>query len=403
MLYFSEILNKKVVTEYGSQLGKLKDLIFLAKNQPNVTKIVIEDNKENKIIIPIQNLKNINSKITIQDDYETVKLVEDELFVVKNLLDKQIIDIKGNKVVRVNDVVIQDKPVLYVAGVDIGILGILRWFKLEEIVTDALKNLGKRTSEEFLSWGDIQPIELTRGKVQLKEEEEKLEKVRPEDLADHLERTNIANVDMILKILDEDFAAEVIGNLNINYQTSLFRYFDPEKAAKIISLIDPDEATDILLTCAEEKREKIINLLSDKKKEDILYLLELSKTPIGQYVTSEFFTVSPYNTVNETIEKIRNETVNFSSLDYGYVINEKEQLVGVFNLHELLLQKPNIQVFKFMNQNVIVAHLSTPEEIVIKKILKYKLQALPVIDENKEILGIITLDDITEFLINKIR
>src|SRR3990167_11495699 len=130
MIYFSEIHQKKVVTEDGIAIGHLEDFIFLATDNPLVTKIVVRGSGDQKLIISTDYIMKINSYITIEKEYMTSYLEENELYLVKNLLDKQIIDIKGNKIVRVNDVAIQDKERLAIAGVDIGLYGLARWIRV---------------------------------------------------------------------------------------------------------------------------------------------------------------------------------------------------------------------------------------------------------------------------------
>lgn len=404
MLYFSEIIGKKVVTEDNIPIGNLEDLIFIISDNPIVTKIVVREQSGQKLIISFDYLQKINTHLTIEKEFLTAYLEENELYLVKNLLDKQIIDLKGNKVVRVNDVALnQDKEKLSIAGVDIGILGLARRVRFigGNSIYKFLRFLNIKFTSEFLSWADIQPLELIRGQVKLKKKEEKLEKVRPEDLADYLEKTNVINARKFLKILDTEKAADVISNLNINYQTSLFKSFRAEKAAKFLTFIDPDDAVDVLLTLSKKRQDEIINLLGPETKANILRLLELSKNPIGGLITTEFFCVNPDETARQVIDDIRKKTLDFSSLDYIYVVNKNDELIGVFSLHELVLQDLDTPVYKFMTQNVVVVHFTTPEEIVIKKMYKYKLYALPVIDENKHLQGLITLDDLNTSILKK--
>ncbi len=402
MLYFSEIKGKEIRTEDGIKVGKLSDLIFLASDHPTITKVSIRTSENTHIIVPFQFVNKFNGEIALSKSYLTSELADNELYVVKNLLDKQIIDIQGNKIVRVNDIVLQDKPDLYIAGVDIGFLGVLRWLKIERLVFNVFLTLGVKLTSQFLSWGYIQPLELARGRVKLKKENEKLARIPPEDLADHLEKTNILNIKKILNLLDKKYAAEVVGNLNVNYQGALFRQLSPENAAKIITYVDPDEAVDILLTLSLKRRENILNFLPDEVKKRLNYLLKFSSTPIGKLITTEYMTVSPQNTASEVLTLIRKFTPDFSFLIYIYVVNQHLELVGVFSIHELLLQKNDAIVYKFMTQNVSIVHLKTPKEIAVKRMLKYKLTAVPVIDNSKKILGIITFDDVTEYLIDKI-
>ncbi len=402
MIYFSEVRKKKVATEDGITVGILEDLIFLASDNPIVTKIVIRNNVGQKLIISTDYLQRINNGITIAKEYLTSYLEENELYLVKNLLDKQIIDIKGSKIVRVNDVALQDKDILSIAGVDVGILGIVRRLRIGgEGFYKILRFLNVRLTSSFLSWGDVQPLELIRGEVRLKKKEEKLERVRPEDLADYLEKTNVINARKFLKILDTEKAAEVISNLNINYQTSLFKYFKSDKAAKFISFIDPDEAVDVLLTLSKKKRDEIIGFLEEKARTPIDRLLALSRNQIGNLITTEYLVVNSGDTVRQVLDQIRKQTTDFASLDYVYAVNKNQELVGVFSLHELILQDYESPVYKFMTQNVIVIHLTSPLEIVVKKMLKYKLYALPVIDIDKRIQGIVTLDDINSSILKR--
>jgi CBS domain-containing protein/sporulation protein YlmC with PRC-barrel domain len=394
MIYFSEIQGRKVATEDQVVIGRLEDIIFHASESPSITKIVVRGILKEKLIIPVSYLRKLNGTIIVGKDYIMSSLEENELFLVKNLLDKQIIDLKGSKIVRVNDVAIQDKGRLYIAGVDIGLLGILRGLRLEKTIIKFLSRLGIKLTSQFLSWADIQPLELVHGAVKLRKKEDKLKTIRPEDLADYLEKTNTTNAEKFLKILDEKKVADVIGNLNLNFRAVLFRHYQPDKAVRLLERIDPDEVVDILLTLPSRKRNVIISKFTDEKRKKYEYLLNYSTTQIGNLLTSEYLVVSPNNTTREVMGKIKQETSEFSAFHTIYVINDKRQLVGVFNLHELLLQELDTPVYKFMIQNVIVAHLTSPAEIVLSKMIKYKLAALPITDKNKNIIGIVAISDV---------
>src|SRR3990167_6866403 len=379
MLYFSELQNNRVLTKDGIYIGKLKDVIFRASDNPVVTKLVVKTDKNPEAIIPIEDVRKKN-----------------ELFLKKNLLDNQIIDISGDKIVRVNDVAIQDKPGYSIAGVDIGLVGILRWLGLIDFINKLLGKIGIKLRSQFLSWADIQTLELSRGHVKIKKEQTKLEKIRPEDLADYLEETNVANVKGILRVLGEKKSVEVINNLRLNYQTALFKQFESDQAAKIISHMDPEEAVDVLLSLSKKKREKILDQLTDSSYKEIMYLLNLPDTPVAKILTTEFISVQPDQTVKEVIDTIRKETNDFYNLSYVYVVNKDMQLVGVFDLHELLMQGSNTQVYKFMTQRLVTIQLTTPMVVAFRKIVKYKLYALPVVDREKRMLGIVIYDDIVD-------
>lgn len=404
MLYFSEIAKKKAFTEDNIYIGYLEDLIFLVAENPIVTKIVIRDKTDQRLIISTDYLKKIDKEIYIEKEFLVSYLEENELYLVKNLLDKQIIDLKGDKIVRVNDVALQDKEKLSIAGVDVGIIGLLRRLRIgaDNFYKVAAFFHIKLTSQ-FLSWADIQPLELIRGNVKLRKKEEKLEKIRPEDLADYLEKTNVINARKFLNILDTEKAADVIGNLNISYQTALFKSFHIDKAAKLISFLDPDEAADVLLTLTKKKRDEVIGKLSPHIRDKTLHLLELSKEPIGALLTTEYLAVSPEDTVRQVIEKIKNEAKEFTSLYSIYVVNKEKQLIGVVSLYEILKEDKDIPLYKFMTQNLVVIHLTTPIEIAMKKFLKYHLFFLPVINQDKRLEGIVNFDDIANYVLDRVK
>lgn len=402
MIYFSEVKGKKIVTEDGVLVGKLKDLIFIVVNLPAVTKLCIENPKKETLIISIDFLKKITNTIIIKKNYQTTILEDNELFVNKNLLDEQIIDLKGNKIVKVNDVAIQDKPNFYIAGVDIGLLGIIRWFGLESLYNKIRSYLPINFSSQFLSWGDIQPLELARGKVKLNVKQEKLTSLHPADLADYLERTNLKNITQIVSLIDKNYATRVIAEMNPNFQIALLKRLGLEKTEKIISLMDPDEAVDVLTQFPEEKRAQILEHLEPSKKKEIEHLLKFSGTSIGPYLNSEFITCKVGVTAGYVINQIRKEATDITNLFYVYVTNDNEQLVGVFNLHELIIQPVDTPIYKFMIQNVIVIHLNSPINTVIRKMAKYHLYELPVVDKDKKIIGLVNMDDIGEYYLEKI-
>lgn len=404
MLYFSELENKKVVTTDGIVIGKLDDLIFLLSGKPRLTKLVVRT-PNGKLIISTESLQKLGKVIRIAKYFIQTELEENELYVKRNLLDKQIIDISGNKIVRANDVILQEQINLnsnayesFVFGVDIGPLGILRRLHIENVVLKSLRFVGIHIVSKFLSWGDIQPLDLMRGSITVRKEESKLQNMRPEDLADHLEKTNEQNIKRFLKLLDSEFAVKVISSLNLNYQRDLFKTWRPQKSVAVLEKMESDTAVDILLSLSKKRRMELIRIMSPARRQTILDLFALAKTPIGGRLSSEFFTVGPTETVHSVIKKMRKETDEFALLAAIYVINQKNQLIGVFNPHELILQDDDVPVYKFMKQNIVSVQLKTPLEVVVKKILKYRLSCVPVLDGNQQIIGIITFDGIADLI-----
>jgi len=395
MLYFAELAGKKVVTPEGIKIGILVDLLFLGSGQPLVTKMVVKTGY-GRHIIPISNTKTINGTIVVPLEYQRAVMEDNELSLNTHLMDQQIIDIKGNKVIRVNDVAIQEKPYYIIAGVDVGLLGIARWMHIEQFLNKFILSLfGTAMTSNFLPWDDIQPVELSRGKVVLKREETKLTRLAPEDLADHLERLSVKNLSKILDLLPTEYEAEVIANLNLSRQHVLFRSLKPSRAARILSKADPDEAVDILLTLSDKRKDAIIKELDEETKANIDTLMPLTKTDLGNLATNEFFTADPEETCANVKMRLK-QSADFSGLYYIYVINKKSELIGVCNLHELLLQSNDMPVYKFMAPNVVTISLTTPPTLALKKMIKFKFFALPIINEKRQMIGLVTIDDLVE-------
>lgn len=407
MIYFTELKKKPVFTEDNIFIGRLSDVVFDFKKSPKITKIIVACEKplRKKLYIPTQYIQNINQKITIAKNYSTSGLSENELFVTKNLIDKQIIDIAGRKVVRVNDVVFKKKETsfLTILGVDTSIMGILRWFGLDNLVAKLFLNLRIKLSAKILPWSNIAPLELSQGKVVLNINQDKLERIHPEDLAEYLQATNIDNIAQTIKLLDRDFAADVIAELNLGYQIQLFKKIGSRAAAQIISHMDPDEAVDAVNELSTRSKSEIFKHLKSDKRRLLSKLASFGTTEVGEYLTSEYLLVLGEDTAAKVIERIKKAADEISFLNYIYVVNKSEQLIGVFDLHELVMQQEKTPVKRFMSEEPIVSHMHTPLYVVYRKLIKYKLSALPVVDYSKKIIGVVTFDDIAEVLVkNKI-
>lgn len=402
MLFFSELIGKAVHSENNHSHGKLVDIIFLNEETPRITKIIVSHANKTIHTIGISSLRTFGNRIAITKPILHQTTSSNELSLIKTLLDQQIIDLVGNKVVRVNDVVIQDQPLLSISGIDIGLLGILRRLGIERVTQKVASQLNAPLPMQLLSWGDILNLELEHGQIKIKQREEKLARIHEEDLADHLEMTNAHNVHKFISTLDLKKAAEVVESLTVNYQVEIFQRFDIAKSAELITEIDPDEAVDILLALDRAKRDKIMKKVPSEKQEELHQLMTFSRTPVGKLMTSEFFAVSGNQTAKEILREIRKQTSDFSSFSAIYVLNRDDQLVGVCSPHELLMQDSDAPAYKFMLPEPIVALLTTPVEVVIYKLLKYNISAIPIINREKKILGIITIDDVSEIILKKL-
>lgn len=396
MLYFSELFNNRVYNENKQQVGKIQDILFLPVETPLVTKFVVKTPENHELIIPTQHIKKNGSGFILNADYVTKEKAENEASLLRELQNQQIIDIDGIKVIRVNDVVINDGADYTISGIDIGVFGVLRWVGAAKIIASLLHQLNIRYRSEFIPWSEIEPEEVASGRIVLKSERQRLKRLHPEDLAEHLEHATIRNVLRSLRLMDSEMSARVIADLNVDYQREIFKRFSPSHAGKILSLIDADEAVDVLLSLDVERREEILGFIARGKKGPIQHLLRLAKTPIGHLMTAEFIAVPSETIIKSVIDQIKKDSVEFSELLYIYALNNEQQVVGVITVHELLIQKQDIPLYKVMNQNLILGRLTTPKEIVLRRMVKYNIYALPIVDNDRKLLGIVPLQNIAE-------
>lgn len=395
MLYFSELFGKKVFTRDRQYVGKLTDLMFLPNETPLVTKIVVKTSQGKDFLIPIQDVKKNGIGFVLGQNYKTEEKTNNEISLRNKLQNQQIIDIGGEKVIRVNDVVISDTPDYAVSGIDVSLLGVFRWIGGVKFISKIL-NLFKRPPSDFIPWSDLESSELVKGRIVLKSEKERLNRIHPADLAEHLEHANILNVLRSLRVMDEKLSARVVADLNLDFQREVFQRLLPENAGQILSLIPPDDAVDVLLSLDVQKREKILEYIQEGKKEKILYLLNHARTPIGHLMNTDYIVVPSDISAKLILAKVKKETQDFSEFLYVYAINNKHQIVGVCSLHELIAQKLDTPFYKFMNQNLILGRLTTPKEILLRRMIKYKIYGVPIVDENRKVLGVVSMQDIAE-------
>lgn len=235
----------------------------------------------------------------------------------------------------------------------------------------------------------------------MKQEKDKIKKVPPENLADYLERTTTVNALKILKFMDPELSAHVIGDINVGFQAELLRNFSHHKAAEILSLMDADEAVDVLLTFSQKRRDEILKHILREKKQAIVHLLKHAVTPIGHVMSNQYLSVPADDTIKMVAQRVKQTVALFSDLPYIYATNTEGQIVGVISLYDLFKHPPDMPVYKCMLTNVVLIRLTTPKEIAIQKMLKYSLQAVPVVDENRNILGIVLFDDVAKDVFEK--
>ncbi|NWF52032.1 MAG: magnesium transporter [Nitrospirae bacterium] len=401
-LFVSEILKKPVLDPKGDELGKVKDLVIVkGEPLPKVSSLVIE-RKKGIYKLPWTDLNIFNKRIIsakiYSDILQSYQLNEEDLLLVRDILDKQIVDINGVKVVRVNDVKLEgyDTEAVLIA-VDVGMRGILRRLGIERSGEDLMRFFKKRLPYNLISWNYLQPLAPKLTTISLTVPRQMLSELHPADIADIISQVSHQEGTSFIKGLDVDVAAEALSELKPETQVEIISELDTDKAADIIEEMPPDEAADILSDLPVDKAKEILESIEKEEAEDIQELLSHEEDTAGGLMTNEFIAYSPETTVKEAMERLKKDAESIETVYYIYIIdNIDEKLIGVISLRDLLLAEQTAKLSDIMVTKLKTVTPETDEMEVAKLISKYNLVAIPVVDTEGYLLGIVTIDDIID-------
>ncbi|MBM7868522.1 CBS domain-containing protein [Heliobacterium gestii] len=396
--YFSQVLGKPIYDIRGKRVGRVRDLTIQWNGQlPQVTGIKF--NKESQVLIPTTLLSQWDAKglyLTCECTAAvTVQLRPDEIYIGKWLLDKQIIDLKGSRLVRVNDITLSwvsrgtEKRILLMA-VDIGFRGLMRRLGMERIV----QNVDNR----LLGWQYINPLENRNSSLHLNQEKQLLSQLHPADIADILEELDYHKRAHLMGRLDSEQAVEALREMELDTQVEIINRMDAQQASDILEEMAPDDAADILAELPEEKSRGLLDLMETEGAQDVQELMEYAEGTAGSLMTTEYIELPLSITADEAIRRLRELARTAETIYYLYVTDEQEILQGVFSLRELILAEPSSILCDVMNRGVVAVNHDDDRVTVAETINKYGLLALPVVDESRKMLGIITVDDVLDEL-----
>jgi CBS domain-containing protein/sporulation protein YlmC with PRC-barrel domain len=407
-LSFTQLRHRLLLDPQGAIVGRLEDLVVLALGaRPQVTKLCLRRPDREEWILPWDLVADLPADVrapvrlrSAAADLAPVALRPDEMRLAKNVLDKRVVDTARKKVVRVNDIELEEREGrLHVTGVEGGLRGLLRHLKSERLAERLAALVGADLPREVVPWEVLDPLEteLTRAKRQAVYT--KLAKLHPADIADIMEELNPSERGAVLAALDEATAAEAITEAEPEVQASVVQMMEPEKAADILEEMEPDEAADILHDLPEAKAEELLETMEPEEAQEVEELLEHEEDTAGGLMTTEHVAFAPTLTVAEAIRRIREEAREAETIYYLYVTDPQEKLLGVLSLRELILADPGQRLEQIMHPEVISVRPETGLREVAELQTKYNLLALPVVGGEGEILGIITVDDVLNLIL----
>jgi magnesium transporter len=401
MLYLSQVLGRPILDLDGERVATLKDVIVrLGEDEHPPVSGFVARYRRRDFFLPRWRITHfgeagvrLNSDII---DLRPFMRREGEVLLARDVLDKQLIDVDGKRVVRVNDVqVLEAANEWRVTGADVGLLGL--WRRL----APAFLRSGKPV--EVIDWADVGYLATDAATVQLKSSRGKLTRLHPVEIARLAEAFSYQQGAEIVESLDDETAAETLEEMAAARQAQIIGDMDRERAADILEHMSPDEAADVLGDLPEDKAEDLLNRMEDEEQLDVAELLPYEDDSAGGLMTTEFVTLPRELTVGEALARLREMAETPNMIYYLYIVAAEDswKLDGVIALRSLILSEPSAPLERVMRSELQVAHPDDSAVDVAQKIAEYNLLALPVVDETGDILGIVTFDDAIEILLPK--
>lgn len=398
--FVSYILNAPVYDQNDIYLGKVIDIIVTSdEHLPQVEGIKLK-NRNNIKEIAFKSLNifkdNKGYKVIVENYYEYKK--EKNYYSLSNdILDKQIVDINGKRVVRVNDLRLAEIGDGYkVVAVDIGFRGLLRRLGVLEPCEFVLSKFGKRLSNNLIIWDNVEPIQGQIDRITLSMPYKKLKSLHPADIADILEELDARYRSDIFKTFDARLAANTLEEFEDEYQTDLVENIDASYAKEIFENMPNDEIADILEDVDEEHVEKILEKMDKEDAEEIKELLDYDEDTVGSIMTTDYIAFNENETVDGVIRNLRETKPSSEIAYYLYVIDDAGRLVGVVSLRDLIVADGDAKLKDIMRKNVIYVLDEDTLDDLTELVTKYELLAVPVVDKDRVLVGMAILNDIVD-------
>jgi CBS domain-containing protein/sporulation protein YlmC with PRC-barrel domain len=402
MPYVSELLGKPIADVDGVRIGHLDDLIAIIRGEvphPVVTAIVVKRSRGN-LIVPMSDVVVLVAPAIpltrLLKDIEPYQPGERDVYLVRDVLDKQIIDTNGVRVVRVNDLELtRVNSDFYVANVDVSGLGLMRRLGMGK-VAQRFQRKGGATGT--ISWDEIELLSADQP-MRLRVSSDKITELHPADLAEIISDLTRSESDKLLESLDVETVAETLEEVELEFQAALVETMPDERVADVLEEMSPDAAADLLAELSEERSEDLLNLMEKEDAADVRKLLSYPIDTAGGLMTTEYVTVRPDLTAEQAMALLREEAPEAETIYYVYVTDENGKLVGVFSLSDLVLSKPHTPITDFMHHRVVTVNVSDSQDDVAHVVSKYNLLAVPVVDDQHRLQGIVTSDDALDKII----
>ncbi len=400
-IFLSEFIGKPLLDPKGEVAGRVRDVIAVKGDPLPRISAIITERKRQLYRVRWEDINLLNRKIISTYLYagtlDPYTMNEYDLLLVRDVLDKQIVDANGAKVVRVNDIKLEGYNAdAVLVAVDMGVRGILRRLNIERRGEKFLKLFQMTLPHNLVSWNYIQPLKPKLKTITLTVPRQLISQLHPADIADIISQVPRDEGANFLKDLDVETAAETLSELKPEVQAEMISSMEAAKAADILEEMSPDKAADVLGDLPEEKTTELLEHIEREEALDIKELLSHEEDTAGGIMTNEFIAYPPGITVKEAIERFKKDAREMESVHYIFIVDGEERLVGVTSLKEMILADPSVRLSEIMETKLITVRPGEDEMTVAETVSKYNLVAVPVVDGKGVLLGIAKIDDIID-------
>lgn len=403
MVYFSELRGMPVYDSNKKKLGRLSDIVFVTGDEyAEVTHLIYAD--ENRYCRKIRFSSvdefkeekgiggaRIGIKLNQSTDKITSFFVGGEDLLVGDVIDKQVVDVNGVKIVRVNDVLlgkIGDR--FCITAVAVGKKSFLNRLGMSFI----LPFLPFKVKEHIIPWGSVESLEPKLHDIHLKVQKDRVANLHPEDIADVMEDMSHKERVLIFKTLETDVAAHTLIGAEPQITRSMMKSLKINRIRDLLEDIQPDEAADILSLMDPSEVKTILGCMRTNKANEIRRILEYPQDSAGAIMDTSFIAVPSAYTAQQAIDHLRRIGPPSNKIYQIYVVDEDNHLLGLLSIRSLLTAPPEERVSDFMRKDIIHVKLKTTKEDIAKTMARYNLFVLPVVDVDNVIKGIVTADDV---------
>jgi magnesium transporter len=409
MLHATEVLGAEAHDAAGNFVGRVKEMFVVPDEQPNrISYLLLGRGRYRSLLARYDQVGAVTpGQVKLNADEASLVLYEPNeawLAVRKDLLDQQIIDTNGRKVVRVNDVDLADQQnngntELRISQVDVGLPAAVGRLLHGIVPPAAIRRLQEKLPQRTIRWefvNLVEPDPLRRVKLRLSSD--RLSKLHPADLADVLEELSPAERQTIFDSLDEETAAETMAELDERLQTQVVEKLTPAKAADILEEMSPDEAADLIASLPREKSEEVLNEMEHREAHEVTELMRFDPNTAGGMMNTELVVVGEDATRGEVVDYIRFHEISLDQLDNIVLINREAVLAGTVPVARLVLSNAEERMADLAFEPLLSVMTDASEKDVYEMFDKYNLRGLTVVDEAGRPLGAITVDDVVSRL-----